>query len=332
MNTNQKLYSRIDALKHVRVLVVGDVMVDFYLWSEVNRISPEAPVPVALVTSESSFLGGAANVAHNAHALGAQVSLVGVVGNDSGGEVLKQLLSENNIANIGIFTEVDRQTTVKKRVVSGTQQLLRIDNETTSLISVPTQEKIKLTLLSEIQKSDVVIISDYYKGFFTQDIISVIFTEAKKHNKKVFVDSKDKNLMKFSGAYIIKPNKEEAESFAQERFTKNYSNLEDIGKRLVEIFNSKVVVTLGKDGTAFFEDESFCHKTTKAQQVFDVSGAGDTMIATIATTIAAGGTLEEAVDFSNIAAGYVISHFGTGVCSNSILKELIENDIKLDNC
>lgn len=317
----QLLQKSIDAMPHTKILVIGDIMLDEYVWSQVKRISPEAPVPIASVTGVSHFLGGAANVANNARALDAEVSLVGVVGDDGEGEKIYELLKEKGIDCTGVYTEPKRHTSHKRRIVSGTQQLLRIDREAIHAIDATVLLNIEAMLEEKIRACDVVIISDYCKGLFSDELVLQIKSEASRLNKKIFVDSKNRHFLHFKDAYLIKPNKEEAESFAGERFTETYSNLESIGKKLTAMFNANIVITLGKDGTALFTHEQFLHKATRAQQVFDVSGAGDTVLATIATAVAGGANLEEAVDLSNVAAGHVISHLGTTVCSRSILEE-----------
>lgn len=323
---SQQLHQIIDSMEGVRALVVGDVMLDVYDHCVVKRISPEAPVPIATVIETFSFLGGAANVANNARALGATVSLVSVVGDDSGARMICGQLETNGIDCTGLITDPERVTTVKKRIVAGTQHLMRIDTEVTQDINTKTSSMIFETIREQISMHDVIIISDYCKGLLTEQVIDCIKEEAHKENKKIFVDSKDKSLRKYSDVYLIKPNKEEAEHLAGERFAPVYSNLEAIGRGLSEIFKSHVVITLGADGIALFADDTFIHRTTKNQQVFDVSGAGDTVLATIATAIGAGATLEEAVDLSNHTAGHVVSLLGTTVCTHERLRQIIDGN------
>lgn len=326
MSSTQQLHQIIDSMERTRILVIGDVMLDVYEHCVVRRISPEAPVPIATVIETFSFLGGAANVANNARALGAQVSLVSVVGDDSGARMICEQLEMNDIDCTGLITDPERVTTVKKRIVAGTQHLMRIDTEVTQDINTKTSSLIFETLKEQISAHDIIIISDYCKGLLTEQIIHFIKEEARRDNKKIFVDSKDKSLRKYSDVYLIKPNKEEAEHLAGEKFAPVYSNLEAIGRGLSEIFKSHVVITLGADGIALFADDTFVHKTTKNQQVFDVSGAGDTVLATIATAIGAGATLDEAVDLSNHAAGHVVSLLGTTVCTHERLRQIIDGN------
>lgn len=311
-------------LSTARVLVVGDVMLDVYEHCEVRRISPEAPVPIASVTEDVLYLGGAGNVARNVRALGATVSLVSVVGRDEDGVVVQKLLEENGIFSQGLVIDSERVTTTKKRIVSGSQQLIRIDREETSDVRDATKEQLYDILRAQIRIHDVVVISDYCKGLLTDEVIALITSEAQRHNKKIFVDSKSRHLIKYRGVYLIKPNKIETEIYVQETFAEDYRNLEIIGKKMSKSLSSHVVITLGADGMAIFTPESFIHKKTRAQEVYDVSGAGDTVLSVIATAVAVGASLETAVDLSNHAAGYVVSRLGTMVCDASTLLQMVE--------
>lgn len=317
------LIQRIDEMSRVKILIVGDVMLDEYEHCVVKRISPEAPVPIAHVLSRSSFLGGAGNVANNVAALGAHATLVSVIGKDAEGAELKKRLQESNIEFGGLTEEEGRETTLKRRIVSGTHQLIRIDRETVREINKDTVRKIMEMVTLHIATHDAVIVSDYCKGLLTNEIIQHIIEEARIRDKKVFVDSKNKHFHKFANVFLVKPNKEEAEFMAGLKFDANYDNIEEVGKALKEIFRSNIVITLGGDGIALFERDQFVHKKTHAREVFDVSGAGDTVMAALATAVAAGAQLEEAVDISNYAAGNVVSKLGTMICTKEELKEMI---------
>lgn len=316
----------INQVRQVKVLVIGDFMLDVYEWCDVKRISPEAPVPVAHVTREDVYLGGAANVAHNLSALGIVVSVCGVVGNDENGVLMRSLLREKNITD-GVCVENGRFTTTKKRIMSGTQQMLRIDHETTRDVEVSTEDSMLACIRAQIPVCDAIILSDYCKGVLTNRIVSTVMEEAQIHDKRVFVDSKNKHFYKYKGAYLIKPNREEAEHFAGEAFKEGYENLSSIAKKIAEMFESQVVITLGKDGIAFTDGNVCVRKATKAEQVFDVSGAGDTVLAVLAAVITSGGSLEDAVDAANHAAGYVVRHLGTTVCPRDVLQELIHDAV-----
>jgi rfaE bifunctional protein kinase chain/domain len=324
MDDTQQLHRIIDKISDIKVLVIGDVMLDMYEHCVVKRISPEAPVPIATVINDSCFLGGAGNVANNARALGAEVSLVSVVGSDTEGTIVRELLQECGIDHQGLITEAGRVTTQKKRVISGTQQLLRIDRETTEDVSDVTKETIVELLADKIRACDVIIISDYCKGLLTDDMVASIKNLSVQYDKKVFVDSKNKQFLKYSNFYLVKPNKEEAEHFTGEKFLNTYENLEAMGKKLREVFQSNIVITLGGDGIVLFEEGQFVHKKTYAREVFDVSGAGDTVLATVAAVVATGASLADAVHLSNHAAGHVVSRLGTTVCDHSTLRKILE--------
>lgn len=326
MNHRNSLHHIIDSMGGTKVLVIGDIMLDMYEHCEVKRISPEAPVPVATVIDDSFFLGGAGNVANNAKALGADVSLVSVIGDDREGVLIRELLNQHDINHDGLIIEQKRVTTLKKRVVSGTQQLIRIDREVLTDITQETYTAVCTVLLEKIHDHDVIIISDYCKGLLTEALIQYIKGEARKLNKKIFVDSKSRNLPRYADVYLIKPNKSETELFAGEVFTHNYQNLEEVGKKVSLSLGTNLVITLGGDGMALFEDDKFLHMKTKALQVFDVSGAGDTVLSVIAVVIATGGSLEEAVNLSNIAAGHVVSRLGTTICDQETLKQILEQE------
>jgi rfaE bifunctional protein kinase chain/domain len=326
MIDTQQLHRVIEEMKRTHILVIGDVMLDMYEHCVVKRISPEAPVPVAQVVSDSYFLGGAGNVANNARAVGATVSLVSVVGNDQEGTLVRALLQENGIDFEGVVTEIDRRTTLKKRIVSGTQQLIRVDREDTHDVTPSTEDAFLLVLQQKIKICDAIIISDYCKGLLTNSLVAFIQKEARLYDKKILVDSKHKDLSRYAGVHVIKPNKSEAETFAGELFAHDYVNLSEIGARLSSTLETNLVVTLGSDGIALFSGDQFHHIKTNALQVFDVSGAGDTVLSVMGTALASGAKLYEAVHLSNMAAGHVVSRLGTTVCDRETLKEIIGNE------
>jgi D-beta-D-heptose 7-phosphate kinase/D-beta-D-heptose 1-phosphate adenosyltransferase len=318
----QKLTNFIKKIKHVNVLVVGDLMLDVYEWCKVTRLSPEAPVPIAVKENESTYLGGAANVAHNVRALGANVTLVGVVGRDIEGKSMLQLFDDIGIERDGVLVDAKRSTTIKRRIMAGTQQICRIDKEDKITISVGLQRKLLSQIKNKLKTTDVLILSDYLKGVFSEYMISSIMKMAEETGTRVFVDSKDRHLMKFKGAYLIKPNKEEAEHMAGERFSPHYENLEVVGERLVRAFQSRILITLGGDGMALFDDNVFYHHTAVTeQQVFDVSGAGDTVLAVLATTHAVHHDLRLSVDMASVAASHVVGRLGIAVCEINELKK-----------
>lgn len=323
MIDSEQLHRIIEDMKQTNILVIGDVMLDMYEHCVVKRISPEAPVPIATVVSDSCFLGGAGNVANNARALGASVSLVSVVGDDLSGSLVRELLKKGGIDDEGLIVEEGRITTTKKRIVSGTQQLMRIDREVTTDINTECEIQISAILRKKIQRCDVIIISDYCKGLLTDTLVSFLKNEGKAQSKKILVDSKSKHLLRYEGVDVIKPNKSETEIFIGESFAHNYENLSPIGMKVSELLNTNLVITLGADGIALFSGEEFHHMKTNALQVFDVSGAGDTVLSVIGTALATGASLHEAVHLSNIAAGHVVSCLGTTVCDLETLRAIL---------
>jgi rfaE bifunctional protein kinase chain/domain len=295
------------AFRRARVLVVGDVMLDRYWFGDVSRISPEAPVPVVKVDRSEDRPGGAANVARNAAALGARVTLLSVVGQDEPGRRLRELLREESItARLHYDRTID--TTVKLRVIGRQQQLLRIDFETQ-----PSHEILR-TKLSDYAKlvaaCDVVILSDYGKGGLAH--ISRMIALARRYRKPVLVDPKGDDFARYAGATVITPNRAEFRAVAgqwrkEREFTASAQRLR--GRLKAEA----LLVTRSEEGMTLFTRGARLHAAAQAREVFDVSGAGDTVIATLAVAMAAGEPLQAAVNLANCAAGIVVGKFGTAV-------------------
>ena len=297
----------LDKLNNVRVLVVGDVMLDRYWFGDVSRISPEAPVPVVKVERMEERLGGAANVARNASAIGAQTVLLSVVGEDDAGRSLRRLLSEGGIdAGLQIDREID--TTVKLRVVGRQQQLLRIDFETT-----PSHEVLQAKLAEferRLPECDIVILSDYGKGGLTH--ISEMIRLARAAAKPVLVDPKGDEWGKYAGATVITPNRSELRDVVG-RWSSDAEMFAKAEKLRGELGLEALLVTRSEEGMTLFADGQTFHQAAQAREVFDVSGAGDTVIATLAVMIAAGADWAEAIRIANIAAGIVVGKLGTAV-------------------
>jgi len=305
-----------------RVLVIGDVILDRYLWCEVERISPEAPVPVASVATESTTLGGAGNVALNIVSLGSQASLFGVIGADANGKQLARLLRKNRIRHTRLVTEKMRPTTTKTRVMCDSHQLLRVDHEIVSTIFKENETRLLEQVDRELNKGGVVIISDYAKGLVSENLARKVIELSRLRRALVLVDPKPPEVSKFKGAYLIKPNKKEAELISGKKFREDYSNLEKIGSLLEKLLQSRFLVTLGADGLALFDERHIIRIPTLAQEVFDVSGAGDTSMAALAVALASGATLEEAAIVGNLAAGVVVGKVGTSSCTqDELLKQ-----------
>ena len=296
----------LDKVTQVRLLVVGDVMLDRYWFGEVNRISPEAPVPVVKVERVEERLGGAANVARNAASLGAVTALLSVVGNDEAGRTLGRLLEEGQI-DAALHVDRDIDTIVKLRVIGRQQQLLRIDFETE-----PSHEILQAKLADferRVVDSDVVILSDYGKGGLIH--VAEMIRIARAHDKPVLVDPKGDEWGKYAGATVITPNRSELKQVVgswktdEELAAKARKLRGDLGLEAL-------LVTRSEEGMTLFADETY-HQPALAREVFDVSGAGDTVIATLAVMIAAGADWAEAIRVANIAAGIVVGKLGTAV-------------------
>ncbi len=298
--------------KKVNALVIGDVMLDLYLWGRVSRISPEAPVPVVKVENRTYRLGGAANVAANLAALGCRVSLLGTKGADGPGERLSRLLAENGIQDHLLTLAPPRPTIVKTRIMSQRQQLLRLDEEETATIE-PAESK---SLLNRVQQliadAGVLILSDYGKGTLDDASCSAIIGSARDRLLPTLVDPKGKNWIRYNGATCITPNTAEFELITGKKLN-HEQTLMDAGQEMLKVLQvDRLLVTRGPKGMALFaRNEPPLLIPTQARDVFDVSGAGDTVIATVAAGIAAGISWPHAAELANIAAGIVVGKVGT---------------------
>lgn len=304
----------LEKVAQVRLLVVGDVMLDRYWFGEVSRISPEAPVPVVKVERLEERLGGAANVARNAAALGASTALLSVVGDDEAGRSLARLLNEGGI-NAGLHIDGEIDTTVKLRVIGRQQQLLRIDFETT-----PSHEILQAKLLEferRLADCDVVLLSDYGKGGLTH--ISEMIELARVAGKPVLVDPKGDDYAKYAGATLITPNRSELRQVVG-----RWSSEEELSRKAqamrAELKLEALLVTRSEEGMTLFRAGEVVHQPARAQEVFDVSGAGDTVIATLAVMLAAGADWAEAIRIANVAAGIVVGKLGTAVVTREELQ------------
>lgn len=302
----------LDKVTQVRLLVVGDVMLDRYWFGEVNRISPEAPVPVVKVERVEERLGGAANVARNAASLGAVTALLSVVGNDEAGRTLGRLLEDGQI-DAALHVDHDIDTIVKLRVIGRQQQLLRIDFET-----APSHEILQAKLEDferRVVDADVVILSDYGKGGLIH--IAEMIRIARAHDKPVLVDPKGDEWGKYAGATVITPNRSELKQVVGS--WKSDDELAAKARKLRgDLGLEALLVTRSEEGMTLFADETY-HQPALAREVFDVSGAGDTVIATLAVMIAAGAEWAEAIRVANIAAGIVVGKLGTAVVARQEL-------------
>lgn len=323
---NQRLMHILENFKGKKIIVLGDIMLDKYIWGDVSRISPEAPVQVVKVLKETFAPGGAANVANNAAALNAKVFMVGVVGDDNERHSLIGELCKRSIDTIGIITDGTRPTTLKVRVLGKSQQLLRVDYEKDSHSHDNISEKILSFIESKIKEIDAIIVSDYAKGVVNPKLISGIVQMANENGKLFIVDPKPKHKELYKNVTLITPNHNEAVMMAGMSIDDEY-NLNEIGSKLVKSLSSNILLTKGERGMALFEKNGeITDIQTKAKEVYDVVGAGDTVVATAALALSAGATLKEAAILSNIAAGIKVGKVGTSTVSVDEIRKELENE------
>jgi len=293
-----------------RIAVVGDLMLDKYIWGDVERISPEAPVPVVRLSGESTNLGGAANVAANVSALGAEALIYGVVGDDPEGIQLLALMQRNKFDTGGVVTAESRSTVVKTRIIAGSQHVVRIDRESVNSLEHSTERKLLVRFRAALGGLKAVILEDYNKGVLTTNLIHEIIDACHAAHIPVGVDPKRENFWSYKGADVFKPNLRELE-YAVARPLKSDEDLISAGNEIKERLEIKhLLVTRGREGMALFTNGEVHLIQTQAQRVHDVSGAGDTVIATIMTVLAGGADIFEAAALANCAAGIVIAEVG----------------------
>jgi rfaE bifunctional protein kinase chain/domain len=300
------------AMRGRRVLVFGDVMLDEFIWGRVARISPEAPVPVVQVTGESFHLGGAGNVAANVRSLGGAPILAGVVGDDEAGRRVGEVLQGNGIASRLAVSGGGRPTTVKTRVIAHNQQVVRADREEAGDISGPTERTLVEALRGEISACEALVISDYQKGAVTASLLRKVLPSARRRRVPVLVDPKLRHFRLYRGVTVVTPNQVEAEQ-ATGVGIEDETSLLAAGTRILSMLGCRAaLVTRGEHGLSLFEKHHKpVHVPTAAREVFDVTGAGDSVIATMALALAAGATLPEAAALANSAAGVVVGKVGT---------------------
>jgi len=327
MGKRSGLERLLDRFSKAKILVLGDIMMDRFIWGKVSRISPEAPVPVVLVEKETFLFGGAANVVNNIHSLGGQVSLCGVVGDDEMGEKLLRELRGMGVGVEGIFVEPGRQTTTKTRIIAHHQQVVRIDRETTDHLKTSTVRHLSEFLKTNMGTFDGVVLSDYGKGLLTRGLIHTALRQAKEGKKFVLVDPKPKNIFYCKGATVITPNTAEA-STASGIPIADISSLRKAGTVLLKKLRCDVfVITRGEEGMAIFEARRDpLLVPTVAREVYDVTGAGDTVIGTMALALATGASFEDAVRLANYAAGVVVGKMGTATVTPDELATVIKKN------
>jgi len=318
--SRRKLERLLGRFEDARILVVGDLMLDRFVWGTVGRISPEAPVPVVEVTSESDVPGGSANVVNNISALGAKAHVCGIIGADRIGMALMERLTRGKIDPGGIISDPRRATTLKTRIVAHSQQVVRVDRESKTEVTEKDIARLLSYVRSVMDGLDAVIIEDYGKGLVTQRLVKELIRLARRHDTILAVDPKMGRRIDYRGITVMTPNRPEAYWLAG---AEDRAGLEEVGGVLLDRLGCRgVLVTLGEQGMCLFQGG--CAPTripTVAREVYDVSGAGDTVISTFTLALACGASMEEAATVANYAAGVVVGKVGTAVATR---RELLE--------
>lgn len=326
--TGERLREILDGISTRRVMVIGDAMLDRYVWGKVSRISPEAPVPIVDIREETIRLGGAANVANNIVSLGAACEIFSVVGNDMTAEELKREIGNRGIMTDGLIGDPQRPTTVKTRVIAHNQQVVRTDREARVEVSGATEQQLFDEVMSGLNRCDAVVISDYGKGVITKRLLDSLIAEARELGKIVSVDPKESHFRNYKRVSLITPNQYEAGSAMGKRIHDEQSLLE-VGWEIVDLLQTDaLLITRGEKGMSLFQQDRTCrHFPTVARHVYDVTGAGDTVICSFTLALSAGATMDEAAHISNHAAGIVIRDVGTAtVRPEDLLVSLQEHE------
>ncbi len=303
----------------VQALVLGDVMLDEYVWGEVERISPEAPVPVVEIRSRTRAPGGAANAAAGTAALGCTAHLIGVVGDDDAAASLRAALEETGVEAGSLVVDSGRSTTIKTRVVAHAQQVVRTDSESREALSAAVEAALIGSIRELIDDADVLIVSDYGKGVVTAEVAAEAIGSAAKAGKPVVVDSKGVHFEKYRGATVLTPNAHDA-GRATNIHIESDADLDAAAQRLAEACgDAALLITRGSAGMNLYWQGEPIHIPTEAREVYDVTGAGDTVVATLGAALGAGLPLPEAVRLANTAAGIVVGKIGTSTVTNDEL-------------
>jgi len=314
-----------------RLLVVGDLMLDRFIWGSVERISPEAPVPVLRMNTESFRLGGAANVVHNIHSLGGKVAVVGVVGRDRTGSMLLEALRGIGISTAGVFVESGLQTTQKIRIIAHPrhQQIVRLDRENDGRLGKQVLQKIRRFMIRNAARYDAVVISDYGKGVIHHELLDILARLAVEKNLLCVADPKKENFGVYRNLSLVTPNRDEA-SEASGTEIRDEASLREAGRRLLEMWQAKaVLITRGPDGMSLFRPgREVRHFAAEPQEIFDVTGAGDTVVAAVSLALASGSSYEEAAVLANLSAGLVGDEVGPVAVPLEKLKRVVRGKNK----
>ncbi len=329
MTEPSALAARVDSLKGCHVLCLGDVMLDRFVYGEVERISPEAPIPVMRITRESSMLGGAGNVVRNLVALGALPHFVAVVGDDLPGREVTRLLGEQAEVDPCLVVETDRHTTIKTRYVAGTQQLLRADHECCLALADTSRNQVLAHGRALAASASVVVLSDYGKGVLSQAVITGVIEAARAAGRPIIVDPKGADYSKYRGATLVTPNRKELAEATRLPVDGDEAIVAAARSLIEQSGIANVLVTRSQDGMTLVTKEGPVHHLpAEALEVFDVSGAGDTVVAAMAACLAAGADLLEAAKIANVAAGIVVAKVGTAVAyADELVASLHRSDL-----
>lgn len=327
MARTNRFLSLLRKFRRVRLLVVGDLMLDRFIWGEVDRISPEAPVPVLRVTSESFRLGGSANVIHNICALGGQVTACGVVGRDDTGRRLFKQLQEIGCSTAGIIRADRFQTTQKSRVIASPrhQQIVRLDRENHGEVDRRMLQRIRQFVVRQAAHCDGIVISDYGKGIIHPELLEILAGLGEKHGFLCVVDPKRENFSRYRNPTLVTPNREEASQASAIEILDERS-LQEAGRRLLQMWQAKaVLITRGQEGISLFRPgREVRHFSTDPREIFDVTGAGDTVVAACALALASGANFEEAAILANLAAGLVGEEVGPVAVPLQKLRKVVQ--------
>lgn len=324
------LLALLDKFSKLRLLVVGDLMLDRFIWGEVERLSPEAPVPVLRVISEKSSLGGAANVIHNVRSLGGQVTACGIVGRDEAGKHVAAALKRVGASTAGLIADARVQTIQKSRIIASPhhQQIVRLDRENRSLIAAPVLKKLRDFVAARAGSFDAVVVSDYGKGVIHGELLDALASMARRQKGVWVVDPKKENYRRYRFATLVTPNKSEA-SEASGIDIADENSLLRAGKKLVHQWRAEaVLITRGAEGMSLFRPRApVQHFPTEPRDVFEVTGAGDTVVAVCALSLAAGASFAQAATLANLAAGFVGDEVGTVAVPIDKLRRSVEDQL-----
>ncbi len=319
----QRIGQILDGFHGKTILVVGDVILDQFTWGRVQRISPEAPVPVVEVIEETDRLGGSGNAAANIRSLDGRPITIGVIGRDQTADRVFRLLDQLGIDSRHLVSD-DRRTTLKTRIIAHSQQVVRTDREDRTALSSETNDALRDRFMDALPQADAVVVSDYDKGVVTAELLGSVLPEARKADIPVFLDPKVHHAEYYRSTTLIKPNNREAELLTGVAIA-DRASLEEAGKRLLDRFGCPyILITRGEDGMSLFDKDEVHHLRTAAREVFDVTGAGDTVIACLAMAAAGGARMDEAALLANHAAGLVVGKVGTASVSREELLDDLE--------